>query len=537
VIANVHVKKRDGKRFMGSKPVGLVVYLFGPGRANEHTGQRVIAAAPSLGITDGTRLDHRTQPEEIKALGLSLDAHRKAMGITLPRGHIWHCTLSLPPHDSTPERRLNDQEWAEIVRATMKKMGFDDGVQAPCRWLAVHHGQSAQGNEHVHLVVNLVREDGTTASLSNEKRKLSALCAEVEARYRLSKVEGRLGKDRRSVGNPDVSRAQIERSSREGKAETDQARLERTVRAALAVARNEAEFVRTLRELGVLVRPRYAPGGREEVVGYSVAVRPRPGYKTIWFGGGRLHRELTLTQLRQTHWPDDTPGQEGQAAARRAQADALAVWAGTGPDRILPSGARDSGAWRKSAVVLSEVRARLVAVPVDQPELWALAAREATGVLSMWSVRVEGARPRILAHAADVLARSAQFAQARADDLAHPGHSHGVRRPRRKDPRFDLRGVTMVVSTAAGHHDLNHGHLMLLRQLVRLIEAINQADRARGRALQAIHQAEATYGRLLQLQQHWTNVTEHPTGSPDINSPGLAPAPRPGPASRSIEEI
>nr|WP_237418085.1 relaxase/mobilization nuclease domain-containing protein [Actinomadura rayongensis] len=439
------------------------------------------------------------------------------MGITLPQGHIWHCTLSLRPEESTLARRLSDAAWAEIARATMKKMGFDYGDQAPCRWLAVHHGQSVRGNEHVHLVVNLVREDGSTARRPHELRKLSELCAEVEntERYGLGKVGGRLGKNRASVGKPDVSRAQIEHSRREGKAEPDQIQLARYVRAALAVARDEAEFVRSLRELGILVRPRYAVGGRNQVVGYSVAFRPKPGQKTIWFGGGRLHRELTLIRLRQDHWPEQKPEQNPETRA---------AWAGASPGKVLPTGGYNAGTWRQTVAVLSEVRALLITVPVDQPALWALAAREAAGVLSMWSVQVERNRPRTLARAADVLARSAQFAQADADVLSHPGHGHGIgRQSRRKDERFDLRGVAVVISTASAGAGRSGGQIGLLRQIVRLMETINEADRARGQALHVIEQAEATHGRLIELQEHWLS-TANGFSSGTGGSPGARPA-------------
>ena len=52
------------------------------------------------------------------------------------------------------------------------------------------------------------------------------------------------------------------------------------------LSRDEAEFVRRLRAGAVLARPRYAQGGRSEVVGYSIALRPiRDGAQPIWFGG------------------------------------------------------------------------------------------------------------------------------------------------------------------------------------------------------------------------------------------------------------
>lgn len=59
-----------------------------------------------------------------------------------------------------------DEQWCEVARVFVAAMGFDDndGARAPCQWVEVRHGVSANGNDHIHLVVNLVREDGTNAS-------------------------------------------------------------------------------------------------------------------------------------------------------------------------------------------------------------------------------------------------------------------------------------------------------------------------------------------------------------------------------------
>ncbi|GAB2868594.1 hypothetical protein GCM10022221_81960 [Actinocorallia aurea] len=506
MIAHVAVKRRGGVRVLGSNPVGLMLYLFGPGKANEHTRQRVIAASTALGIIDGTRLDYRTQRGEIKELGGQFDSHRKAFGREFPNGHLWHCAISLPPADSTAERRLTDAQWAEVVREAVGRLGFEAEGKAPCRWIAVHHGRSVEGNEHVHLVASLLREDGMTASHFRDWVTLSKLCRDMEQRFGLQIVEGRNAGAGAGVGQPDVSRAQLERARREGKAEPDQARLARTVRAAVAVARSEAEFVGALRDLGILVRPRYAAGGRDEVVGYSVALPPKPRQPTIWFGGGRLHRELTLPRLRERRWPQDGQTQPSPIG----HAETLAAWGGSGAGNVLPDKTYGSQTWQKAATVLAELRAELIAVPVDQPELWALAAREAAGVLSMWSLQIEINRPGTLAHVADVLAQSAQLAQARADDLAHPGHRRIPPRHRQKHPRFDLRAVAVVASTASPQATPNYGQIMFLRQLIRLLEIILESGRAQRRALHAIERADATQQRLVRLQQHWTNLYETP---------------------------
>ncbi|WP_232784477.1 relaxase/mobilization nuclease domain-containing protein, partial [Carbonactinospora thermoautotrophica] len=219
----------------GSKPVGLVAYLFGPGRFNEHTDPHIVAAAESLGVADGQRLTDR----EVRALGKELDAPKRLYGTEFPGGYVWHCSLSIPAEDRT----LSDEEWAVVARELVDRLGFSAASgKAPCRWVAVRHGLSRAGNDHIHLVVNLIREDGTKASIWNDRRIASRVCAEFERRYGLRIVEGRTG-----AGMPGVSRAETEVAQRAGRPEPARLRLARIVRGCAVAAKTEAEFVRRLR--------------------------------------------------------------------------------------------------------------------------------------------------------------------------------------------------------------------------------------------------------------------------------------------------
>jgi hypothetical protein len=75
--------------------------------------------------------------------------------------------------------------------------------------VAVRHGRSGAGNDHVHVVVDLVREDGKVARTANDFRQLSRLCAEMEGRYGLAAVEGRAKK----TAMPGLTRARGGKSS------------------------------------------------------------------------------------------------------------------------------------------------------------------------------------------------------------------------------------------------------------------------------------------------------------------------------------
>jgi len=69
----------------GTDLLRLVRYLFGPGKANEHTDQRAVALAATLDAPVGESL-------------------------TTPVG----------------DRQLSDTEWARIAQAAMEHMGFTE---------------------------------------------------------------------------------------------------------------------------------------------------------------------------------------------------------------------------------------------------------------------------------------------------------------------------------------------------------------------------------------------------------------------------
>ncbi|OLT31531.1 hypothetical protein BJF84_27095 [Rhodococcus sp. CUA-806] len=112
-------------------------------------------------------------------------------------------------------------------------------------------------------------------------------------------------------GTRGVKPGELEKAKRDGLAEPVRVSLERTVRAAATASKTEAEFVRRLRSSGLLVRPRYDKGSTDAgVVGYSVAATPTKaeraaGIKPVWFGGGRLAKDLTLPRLRD-EWDQST---------------------------------------------------------------------------------------------------------------------------------------------------------------------------------------------------------------------------------------
>jgi hypothetical protein len=182
--------------------------------------------------------------------------------------------------------------------------------------------------------VNLVREDGTKASTWNDYRKAGKACAELEERFGLQPVPGRI--THRSV--PEPSRADREISARHSDPEPLRVRLERKVRASAAAATTEAQFITLARQNGLLIRPRYATDGQTpQVTGYAVADRDaRQAYSKltkitgpIWFGGGKLATDLSLPNLRQ-RW------EHRSTDPTTARIQALAAWSAATTLDTLP---------------------------------------------------------------------------------------------------------------------------------------------------------------------------------------------------------
>ncbi len=451
----------------GSDGAGLARYLFGAGRADEHSAQRVIAAGDTVDVEVGTTLS----AGEVRDLGAQLDAMAALFGTEVKGGHIWHLSLSNPAGD----RELSDAEWAEVVTDAMGRLGFTSAAsgKADCAWVAVRHGRSTGGHDHVHVAVSLVRDDGTKASTWMERVRMSELCADSETRLGLTVVDGR-----QRGGLPGASRAEVEAATRRGRPEPERQSLARLVRGAAVASGGEAEFVRRLRGAGVIVRPRYQEGGTTEVVGYSVALRPVEGDKPVWFGGGRLARDLALPTLR-AGWPGSAEPAE----------EALEEWGG---HRGADGQGREAqvlveAGWANAAGRVDLAVGALGAVPAGERARWAAVARETAGVFGAWSARVEAAAPGALARAADGLGWSAQERELTAARWREPAAR-------------DFRGVASVVAQSAIGASSAMGWVLLMRSMVRTVEEIRQAHLARGEALQAARLAQLVTVELRQLE-------------------------------------
>jgi hypothetical protein len=282
----------------GQRVAGLIYYLFGPGRREEHADPHLIA-----GWRHPAELEPPLRPDgrrDFRKLCGLLQQPHAALG---PRGFdrpVWHCAVRAAPEDNT----VSDDEWAQIATDIMHRTGLapygqdDDAV----RWVAVRHG-----DDHIHIVAMLARQDGGRPRLSNERYRVREACRAAEERYGLRRTAPG---DRTAARRP--TRAENEKARRRGWRETPRFTLKRAVSTAAAGAASEQEFFARLDGAGVLVRKRLSTRNPAEVTGYAVAL-PGDAAKDgapVWFGGGKLAADLTLPKLRRRWEPARVPPEE-----------------------------------------------------------------------------------------------------------------------------------------------------------------------------------------------------------------------------------
>ncbi|WP_316528098.1 mobilization protein [Kitasatospora brasiliensis] len=272
----------------GNDTAGLLRYLYGPGRRDEHVDPRMVAAwAP--GIKDPARSAGVT----IGDLALLLDAPVHALIGKRPTLHVHHVAVRNPPED----RLLTDEQWAEVAREMMNAAGLAaHGDDQGCRWVAIRHAA-----DHIHIVATRARQGGGLPNLHRDIPKMHAAARRFEARWELRCLDSG---DRTANRWPQAGEA--EKAARRQLPRTARETLQQAVREAAATAGNEEDFFARLAAAGLRVNPRIAPDGQAS--GYSVALPgDRDGAaRPVWFSGSRLAYDLSLPRVRE-RWVDAVP--------------------------------------------------------------------------------------------------------------------------------------------------------------------------------------------------------------------------------------
>jgi len=348
---------KTGAKMRGSRTYGLVYYLMGPGRSNEHVDPRVIAGyKPADQLNPPGRSGGRAGAD-VRDLVAVLDRPVRRLGERAPDKHVFHTVVANRADDPV----LSDGQWADVAYDLMRELGLagtDQGAR-DIRWVAIRHDAA-----HIHLAGTLVRADGSVATTPNDFRAASTVRARMEARYGLARTNSG---DRTSTQRP--ARAETEKAARQGRAEPERDTLRRLVRGAGSTARSAGEFRSELAASGVRFTPRMSTQDPTQVTGYKVSLLPADSAaQTVWFAGGQLDKDLT--------WPKLTARWEPAAAA----ADTTA--------RSAASSVRDRSEQRGTPVAGSLPTA---ASPVDRAAAAGERVRERVDAIRAAELRVRAA--------------------------------------------------------------------------------------------------------------------------------------------------
>ncbi|MDN6428730.1 MAG: relaxase/mobilization nuclease domain-containing protein [Propionibacterium sp.] len=379
----------------GNDMRGLVRYLVGPGRANEHTNPHVVGGDDYLMAMFGGQELSLADAGEIASW---LEAPRKAMGVQWrestytkdeetgrrvkagyePR-NVMHFSLSLPPS----EDGVSEEKWGSIAHDFMVGMGMvSEDPQESVQWVAIDHGVNKGGSHHIHIAATRTRLNGKGVFFPRASRGDFGLsqkvCAELEETHDLQRTYNQEASQVRRG----YSRAELEQAKRLGTPETVRDVLEGKVRACASAAHSEGEWVRSLRAQGVVVKPYFASGSVDVVRGYKVALNPKETEGRWQFmSGTHLARDLSLPKLRAA-WGEPSLDSAQDAsdewqAAMRGQKIAHPERAGAGDVDVAAHmkvlGKRGDLSWVDS-------------LDVDAPTpQWSRLAHETAGAWAAWA--------------------------------------------------------------------------------------------------------------------------------------------------------
>ncbi|WP_431844278.1 relaxase/mobilization nuclease domain-containing protein, partial [Calidifontibacter indicus] len=147
---------------------------------------------------------------------------------------MFHASMSLPPtHD-----HLSDEQWQTLAHEYVRRMGFVDDKGHGSSWIAVRHGVSAKGNDHIHVMVNLVRDDGGWSSKHQSKKAADRIGRELEqeyasflsATYEQPAIEGERRPGLSAFTQAEQRRAWERELSGSGPVDPDRVHLQRVIR-------------------------------------------------------------------------------------------------------------------------------------------------------------------------------------------------------------------------------------------------------------------------------------------------------------------
>ena len=540
----------------GKSMPGLVRYLYGPGKSDEHRDQHMVAGygalphlyagnlAPDTATDLGRMVESSWRQQYRESLALSGAGAAGISSSTLATGggpgedgkaHVYQLVVSLSPDEGT----YTDEQWSKVAQDVVTGMGFADGPDDlhGNRWIAVRHGLSREGNDHIHIAVNLVRQDGRTVDPHGDFIKAQAIRRDLEQRYDFITPLKERGYDQGKNGQqlPAYTideAATAAKDTRQGQPVVpERVLLQRAVRAAAESSSTEADFLNAVVHNDVEIEAaRYDANDATKVTGYKVRLTDSDDRR--WYTASQLAGDLTLGKLR-PRWADNETG-ASQEQARRLWAEETAPDAAPEIEDVAP-------ALEEAAEHLSEWNNELRSLDVGDTQAWNEQMLRAAGVASAMSLppvfpteqQAEGSAEE----AAGPVKIEYLFGRG-ADQLtqvAGPRTSGSAARPAGPS-RAELAARQVVLAMRASSPDSHRGWLAVMQQFGRTMKAIEDAQRARQELATARRATADMYAAVGAATQRLEQLPapqsiDHLLYDPD-RSPKLSPA-----AQRAVEGI
>ncbi|SHN36513.1 hypothetical protein [Actinacidiphila paucisporea] len=320
----------DIQRKLGSDSRGLLGYLYGPGKQDEHLDPHLVGTWLDRGVPDPGRDEHATLTRLADLLDVPVNRHR-AEGRSRRGGHVWHCPVRTAPGD----RELSDAEWGEVARRIVHATGIaPDGDDVACRWIAVRHAA-----DHIHIMATYVREDGRAPRDHGAAQRAQDECRKLERELGLRRLKSG---DRTASRRP--SSAEKYKAERHGWEQSSREWLREQIRTALAHATTPEGFFDLLETgLGVNIHVRrFTESG--DIAGYKVN---RPGDvnkegKPVWFAASDLAKDLSWPQVSERLAANPAP-EEHPTARRTRPEHPLFAYAEAIDTHLIPALTDDAG--------------------------------------------------------------------------------------------------------------------------------------------------------------------------------------------------
>ena len=273
----------------GGNTRGLLAYLYGPGRHDEHLDPHVVASFSALGLPDPGRDQDATLTQLRDVLDAPVKLRNEGFGKSVT-DHVWHCPVRTAPGD----RYLSDAEWGEIARRIVARRRHRPG-RRPAR-LPVDRGAPCR-RPHPHPGHHRPRRRPPTQDPQLRHARPGTKPASSRRNYGLHQVAPG---DR--TGDRLPTQAEMHKADRLGWEQTSREWLQERIRAAIPHAASVDELLAYLEADGVEVKVSRYPSG--DLLGYAVG---RPGDLKA---DGRAGLHLRQ-QDRPRPVPAQTPGQAG----------------------------------------------------------------------------------------------------------------------------------------------------------------------------------------------------------------------------------